>query len=86
MLFVLAITFYALARLVISNLRVSQGIDIEMVNALASAALILLALYLVLTAVMKLRREERDNALRTGDYFLRAGAARHLQSPRLARD
>ncbi len=63
MLFVLILTFYALARLVVSNLRASQGFDIEMVNALASAALILLALYLVLTAVVKLRREKRTGSL-----------------------
>jgi carbon starvation protein len=63
MLFVLAITLWALSRLVYANLTTSKGLDIELLNGLAAAALILLALYLVMSALIKLRGERRTRAV-----------------------
>lgn len=60
MLFVLAITFWALSLLVYGNLGASVGFDTKLVNGIASLALILLAIYLVVTALMKLRKESRE--------------------------
>ncbi|HEY0460913.1 MAG TPA: carbon starvation CstA family protein [Pyrinomonadaceae bacterium] len=57
MLFVLTITLWALVSLVIGNFRASTGFDIRLVNGGASLALISLAIYLVITALLKLRRE-----------------------------
>jgi len=59
MLFVLSITLWALASLVIGNFRASNGFDIKMVNGLASLVLIGLAIFLVITAFVKLRSEGR---------------------------
>ncbi len=55
MLFVLTITLWALVRIVIGNLRASAGFDIKLVNAVAAAALVTLAIYLVVAALIKLR-------------------------------
>lgn len=60
MLFVLVITLWALGLLVYGNLTSSTGFDIKLVNGIASLILILLAIYLVLTALFKLRTEKRD--------------------------
>ena len=60
MLFVLIITLWALGLLVYGNLTASSGFDIKLVNGIASLVLILLAIYLVLTALFKLRTEKRD--------------------------
>ncbi|QQS40727.1 MAG: carbon starvation protein A [Acidobacteriota bacterium] len=57
MLFVLAITLWALGALVIGNFAAADGIDAKFINGLASLSLIALAIYLVLTALFKLRRE-----------------------------
>jgi membrane associated rhomboid family serine protease len=69
MIFVLVITLWALVALVIGNLRVTKVgtgvIDIELINALAAAALVGLALYLALTAVMKLRKDRQKGSLTT---------------------
>lgn len=59
MLFVLAITLSALASLVVGNFRAANGFDIKFVNGLASLVLIVLAIYLVITALIKLRGEKR---------------------------
>jgi carbon starvation protein len=59
MLFVLAITLTALTSLVIGNFRAANGFDIKFVNGLASLVLIVLAVYLVITALIKLRGEKR---------------------------
>lgn len=59
MLFVLTITFWALSLMVYGNLTASVGFDTKLVNGIASLALILLAIYLVVTALMKLRKEKR---------------------------
>ncbi len=58
MLFVLAITLWALCLLVVGNFRASTGFDIKMVNGIASLTLIGLAIFLVLTAFVKLRGEK----------------------------
>ncbi len=60
MLFVLVITLWALVMLVYSNLQASTGVDVKLVNGLASLVLVLLAIYLVSTALIKLLSEKRD--------------------------
>jgi carbon starvation protein len=60
LLFVLTITLWSLVRLMVSNIRAGQGFDVSMVNGLTAAALIGLALYLAITALVKLRVERRD--------------------------
>ena len=59
MLFVLTITLWALVSLVIGNFRATNGFDVKLVNGIASLALISLAIYLVITAILKLRRERQ---------------------------
>ncbi len=59
MLFVLIITLWALGSLVFGNFSESNGFDVKFVNGIASLALILLAIYLVITAFVKLRYEKR---------------------------
>jgi carbon starvation protein len=61
MLFVLTITLWALAKLTIANFRAASGMDIAMMNGLAAAALILLAIFLVVTALVKLREERKGS-------------------------
>ena len=63
MLFVLFITLWALTSLVIGNFQASNGFDIKFVNGAASLALILLAVYLVITALIKLRGERSGGEL-----------------------
>lgn len=58
MLFVLVITLYALGIMVWGNLSASTGFDIKLVNGIASLALILLAIYLVITALLKIKNEK----------------------------
>jgi carbon starvation protein len=59
MLFVLVITFYALGLMVWENLSASAGFDIKLVNGVASLTLIVLAIYLVVMALLKIRGERR---------------------------
>jgi carbon starvation protein len=59
MLFVLVITLWALTKMVIGNFQAAKGVDVKFVNGLASLTLIVLAVYLVITAVVKLRGEKR---------------------------
>ena len=63
MLFVLVITLWALSAMVVGNLRATRGFDIELINAVASAALVLLALYLAVAALLKLRGDRRKDTL-----------------------
>ena len=69
MVFVLVITLWALGSLVIANFRVAKigsgTFDIELLNALASATLVLLALYLAVTAFLKVRTDRRRDTLLT---------------------
>jgi carbon starvation protein len=59
MTFVLIMTLWALSRLALNNFQNMRGIDIRFFNGLASSALVLLALYLAVTALLKLRMERR---------------------------
>ncbi|MGI8734172.1 MAG: hypothetical protein ACR2LM_12850 [Pyrinomonadaceae bacterium] len=69
MIFVLVITLWALVELVIGNLRITKigtgVVDIELINAMAAAALVMLALYLAVTALVKIRREKQKGSLTT---------------------
>jgi carbon starvation protein len=56
MLFVLTITMWALLKLTVANFAASEGLDVSMINALASIALIVLALYLIIRALSLARR------------------------------
>jgi carbon starvation protein len=62
MVFVLTVTLWSLAKLLIANWRAANGIDIAFINAVAAAALTLLALFLVGSALVKVR-EERNAPL-----------------------
>ncbi len=55
MLFVLSITLWSLGGLLLANLGSAQGFGIEAINAAAAAVLIALALFLLVTALVKLR-------------------------------
>ncbi len=62
MLFVLVITLWALSSLVIGNFGAANGFDVKFINGLASLALIVLAIYLVITALVKLRFDRRSES------------------------
>jgi len=62
MIFVLGITLWALLLLVAGNLRASRGLDLELVNALAAAILLGLALFLAVTALFRVLAERRRDA------------------------
>ncbi len=59
MLFVLAVTVTALTRLALANIVRSRGFDIELLNGVASIALLALAIYVVIVALWKLRGERQ---------------------------
>jgi carbon starvation protein len=59
MLFVLVITLWSLIKLLIANATAAKGLDVAFLNALSAAALVALALYLVLSALVKVRSERR---------------------------
>lgn len=61
MLFVLTITLWALVKLTIANLQAAQGVDVALLNGVAAAALVVLALYLAVTALVKLRGERKSS-------------------------
>lgn len=67
MLFVLTITLWALSALVIGNLRATKvwagQLDVEFINAVASAALVALAVYLAVLALVRLRGDRRRDTL-----------------------
>lgn len=67
MIFVLVITLWALVSLVIGNLRITKigtgQFDIELINAIAAAALVLLALYLAVLALLRIRSDRRGETL-----------------------
>lgn len=58
MLFVLVITLWALGAMVYANFSAAIGLDIRLVNGTVSLALILLAIFLVITAWIKSRTLE----------------------------
>ncbi|HEX2641960.1 MAG TPA: carbon starvation CstA family protein [Thermoanaerobaculia bacterium] len=57
MIFVLTITLWALGKLTWANLMATHGFDVELLNGVAALLLILLALYLAASALVKLRAE-----------------------------
>jgi hypothetical protein len=57
MIFILIITLWSLSEITLTNFRTTQGVDVQLINGIAAGALILLALYLALTAVLKLRTD-----------------------------
>ena len=59
MLFVLTITLWSLAKLLVANVRAANGFDLAFMNALAAAALTLLALFLIFSAMIRIRDERR---------------------------
>lgn len=59
MIFVLTITLWALGKLTWANLNATKGLDVELLNGVAALLLILLALYLAVSAVIKLRADRR---------------------------
>ncbi|MFN6964517.1 MAG: carbon starvation protein A [Pyrinomonadaceae bacterium] len=63
MLFVLVITLWALGSLVIGNFRAAAGFDSKLINGVSSLALIVLAIYLVVNALIKVRLERRGRPL-----------------------
>lgn len=69
MIFVLVITLWALISLVIGNLRITKigsgQLDIELINAIAAAALVVLALYLAVVALVKVRGDRQRGSLVT---------------------
>ncbi len=63
MLFVLTITLWSITKLFLANLRIARGFDIALMNAVAAAVLVALALFLVVSALMKLRAERGGGVL-----------------------
>ena len=59
MLFVLTITLWSLVKLTLANFDAAKGFDTAMINAILSTLLILLALFLILTAISKNRSERQ---------------------------
>jgi carbon starvation protein len=57
MIFVLVMTLWAIGKLMLVYFSQSKGFDIQMFNGIAAAALIILALYLAVMALLKLRVE-----------------------------
>ncbi len=57
MAFVLVITVWSLGALTVANFKAAQGFDISLINALLALALIVLALFLVATALFRNRRD-----------------------------
>jgi carbon starvation protein len=62
MLFVLTITLWALGSIVLGNFQATAGFDIKLINGLMSLALIGLAIFLVVTGLLKLRRDDPAQA------------------------
>jgi carbon starvation protein len=59
MLFVLTITLWALGKLFFANLAATRGLDVELINGIASGLLVLLALYFAVAALVKVVLEKR---------------------------
>lgn len=63
MIFVLTITLWALGKLTYLNLLATKGLDVELLNGVAALLLILLALYLAVSALLKVRGERRGQPM-----------------------
>lgn len=59
MLFVLTITLWALIKLALGNFQLANGFDMKFINAATSLALVSLAIYLIITALLKVRSEKQ---------------------------
>lgn len=59
MIFVLTITLWSLSKLVYAHLHASQGFDVALLNGATASALIVLALFLAISALVKVRGERR---------------------------
>ena len=59
MIFVLTITLWSLSKLVYAHLQASQGFDVALLNGVTASALIVLALFLAISALVKVRGERR---------------------------
>ncbi|HEY7543555.1 MAG TPA: carbon starvation CstA 5TM domain-containing protein, partial [Blastocatellia bacterium] len=57
MIFVLAITLWSLVGMTVANFKAASGLDVKMINALTASALVVLALYLAVSALFKFRSE-----------------------------
>jgi carbon starvation protein CstA len=57
MTFVLVMTLWSLGKLTLVNFQASKGLDIQFFNGVAASSLIILALYLAVSALLKLRIE-----------------------------
>ncbi len=62
MLFVLSITLWSMVKLVLANWTAAQGFDTALINSILAAALVLLAVYLVVTALVRNRLTEEGTA------------------------
>lgn len=70
MLFVLAITLWALAMMVYGNLQATTGFDIKLINGVLSIVLIGLAIFLVITGLLKLSRDDDEvEGAKTAEVF-----------------
>ena len=56
MLFVLTITFWALIQMTMTQWQAANGFDVALLNSFASLSLLVLAVYLVIVALLKLRK------------------------------
>ncbi len=63
MLFVLSITLTALSKIAVTSFQAAQGIDASLLNAVASATLIALAVGINLTALYKVLRKSKKTAV-----------------------
>jgi carbon starvation protein len=57
MIFVLIITLWSLGLLAVSSFQKSGGLDLDFINGVASSALVALALFLAVAALLRLRGE-----------------------------
>lgn len=60
MLFVLTMTFWALSKLFIANIRAAHGLSIESINAIAALMLMILALYVAAVALVRIIKDGQE--------------------------
>lgn len=69
MIFVLTITLWSLGKLTLANFAAAKGFDVQMINGIAAISLILLAIYLAVAALLKLRSDRRSSLTPEGTQF-----------------
>jgi carbon starvation protein len=67
MIFVLGLTLYALIRVVMSNLSTTEGLDVALLNAAAAIALVLLAIYMAGSAVLRVMADRGATTVRADE-------------------